>query len=311
MSWMRAALLLGTGLFALGLLACSSSSSGGGSGAGPDVSGGVGSGCGSVDAANAATISGYIDKLPNQVPAGATRTAAIDAIQKACAALGPTASGWKPEYCWAHLAAAISKESGYTPTASVLDGYGTRDVGGMKANDPVVGMLQIRFSSTVHEIVSLGNVDRIACTGCKIPASVMSHASEAGDSAFWAVTGPSENMSLMTDVACNVAMGAWYYYENATGNGRASKVTYTDEYCAGGGTAGNLVTGLMSHLLGDENGKGVIANDMQLAALKSQGNGAFEYVSEIKTNWDSMVGPVSGTHPFYMLLPPSPKTYCK
>ncbi len=252
-----------------------------------------------------------MDKLPNQVAAGATRTAAIDAIAKTCAALGPTAAGWKPEYCWAHLVAAISKESGYTPTASVLDGYGTRNVGGMKANDPVVGMLQIRFSSTVHEIVSLGNVSRIACTGCAIPQSVMSHASEAGDSAFWAVTGPTENAALMTDVACNVAMGGWYYYENATGNGRASKVTYTDEYCAGGGTAGNVITGLMSHLLGDENGKGVIANDTELAALKGKSSDAFGYVSEIKTNVDAMIGPVSGTHPFYMLLPPSTATYCK
>jgi hypothetical protein len=24
-----------------------------------------------------------------------------------------------------------------------------------------------------------------------------------------------------------------------------------------------------------------------------------------------MIGPVSGTHPFYMPLPPSPATYCK
>ncbi len=299
--------LLSVGLPAFLLLACGGASSGS---PGPQGTGSGGA-CGTVDASAAATISGYIDKLPNKVPAGATRTAAVDAIAKACAALGPSVATWKPEYCWAHLVAAISKESDYTPTASVLDGYGTRDIAGMKAKDPVVGMLQIRWSSTVHEIVSLGNVSRIACTGCNISQSVMSHASEAGNSPYWAVTGPTENMALMTDVACNVAMGTWYYYENATGNGRASKVTYTNEYCSGGGTAGNVITGLISHLLGDENGKGVISNDTELAALKSMSPDAWGYVTEIKTNVDTMIGPVSGTHPFYMLLPPTPATYCK
>lgn len=257
-------------------------------------------------------IDGYMKKLPSPPPAGTTRTEAIDAMLKTCVAFGPPAGtqGWKPEYCWAHLVAAISKESGYSATASVKDSYATRNVGGMTANDPTVGLLQIRYSSTVHDMVQLGSVDRLSCAGCPIPANVMSHAAD-GD-AYWAVSGPPQNTALMTNVACNVAMGAWYYYQNATGNGRAAKVTYTDEYCKGGGTAANLVTGLMSHLLGPDGGKGVqVASDTQLMALKNTNGGAFGYVSEIKGNWDKMVGPVTGTHPFYLLLKPSPPQYCK
>lgn len=271
-------------------------------------------GCGgaSADPAGAAAIDGYMKKLPNPPPAGTTRTEAIDAILKACVAFGPPpgASGWKQEYCWAHLVAAISKESGYVPTGAAKDAYATRTVNGQTANDPTVGMLQIRFSSEVHDIVQLGSLTHLACAGCPLPASITSHAND--NDTYWAVTGPSANMSTMTNVACNVGIGAWYYYLAATSNGRASKVTYSDEYCAGGGTAANLVTGLMSHLLGPDGGKGVqVASDAQLTALKSSNGGAYGYVSEIKGNWDKMIGPVSGTHPFYLLLAPNPTEYCK
>jgi hypothetical protein len=265
-----------------------------------------------ADPASAKIVDGYIGQLSNAPPAGSMiRTAAIDAIMKSCAMFGtPKATpGWKPNYCWAHLAAAISTESGYMPNVQVKDSYATRQVMGMTANDPVVGMLQIRFSSTVHEMATLGAVNRLACVGCPLPSSVVTH--DPNDQVYWAVTGPTANMSVMENIACNVGMGAWYYYENASGNGRASKVTYTTEYCAGGGTAANIITGLMSHLEGDEAGRGVIANDAQLAALKTSNNGAWQYVTTIKGNVDKMIGPVSGTHPFFLLQDPNPPAYCK
>ncbi len=266
------------------------------------------------DPAGAATVEGYMDTLPSPPAAGATRTRAIDAILRTCEAFGPppgTNPGFQKEHCWAFLTASISKESGYNPTVAVRDGYATRNVGGKQANDPVVGLLQIRFSSTVHEVSVLGSKTRLTCAGCTLPASFAAHASESGNSDFWAVTGPSQNLSVMQDVACNVAMGAWYYFINATGNGKASAVTYPDQYCGGGGTGGNLVTGLLSHLKGSEGGRGYLANQGALNALQASDPGGYGYVTEIKRWWDGMVGPVAGTHPFFLRLAPDPAQYCE
>ncbi len=279
----------------------------------PGVDGGPAN-CGgtALDPAGAATVEGYMDTLPNRPPAGATRTQAVDAILKTCSVFGPSTTnpGWTMNHCWAFLAASISKESGYNAQVSVKDGYATRNIGGTPANDPVVGLLQIRFSSTVHEMVALGETERLACVGCAIPASVKSRAAEAGSSSYWAVTGPSQNMSLMQNVACNVGMGAWFYFVNSSGNGKASAVTYPDAYCAGTGTAGNLITGLLSHLKGSEGGRGFIANQAGLNALQGTDAGAYQYVTQIKTWFDGMLGASAGTHPFFLRLAPNPTQYC-
>ena len=103
------------------------------------------------------------------------------------------------------------------------------------ADNPTIGLLQIRFSSTVHDFAAQGPQDRLACVGCTFPSTFATHASESGDSDFWAVSGPTQNLTLMESVACNVGMGAWYYYTYATGNGNPSKVTYLAQYCAGQG----------------------------------------------------------------------------
>lgn len=280
---------------------------------GPD---GGGTGCGGtdVDPGGAAMVEGYMDALPNPPPAGATRTAAVDAILRTCEVFGPDPAknaGWKKEYCYAHLVASVSKESAYNPTVKVNDAYATRAIGSQRANDPVVGLLQIRFSSTVHEVVALGNLERLACVGCPIPASVSARAAEPGSSPYWAVTGPTQNMSLMTNVACNVAMGAWFYYVASMGNGKASAVTYPDAYCAGSGTAGNVITGLLSHLKGFEGGRGFIANQAGLNALQGSDPGGYQYVTQIKTMFDGMVGPIAGAHPFFARLSPDTAAHCK
>jgi hypothetical protein len=117
-------------------------------------------------------------------------------------------------------------------------------------------------------------------------------------------------MSLMTTPACNVALGAWYYYVNATGNGNASRATYIDDYCAGGGTAANIVTGLRSHLEGPSSAHGVI-DASGLAALANSDPGSYGYVTAIKGWFDGMIGPSAGTHPFFLALTPSPAQYCR
>ncbi|MBX3187834.1 MAG: hypothetical protein KF819_12495 [Labilithrix sp.] len=287
-------------------------------GGGPGVDGGGvdaggGSTCGGsvADPAAAAIVGSYIDKLPNQKPTGAAREAVIDAILRTCFVFAPKVAGFAQNHCWAHLVSAISKESAYDAALVNRDGYGSRMIGGQAANDPTVGYLQVRFSSTVRDFSTRGPLDDMACIGCTIPASFADHASEQGDSAFWAVTGPTANMSLMQSPACNIALGAWYYYVFASGNGDPAKVTYVNPYCAGTGTAGNLVTGLLSHLKGPDGGKGVIPDVAGVGALMGTDANAHRYVTQIKASFDAMVGAVSGTHPFFVTLPPSPTQYCR
>ena len=64
--------------------------------------------------------------------------------------------------CEAVLTSAIVAESSYTPTSVVVDSYATRTVGGVTANDPTVGLLQIRFSSTVHDYNYFGSLPKMA-----------------------------------------------------------------------------------------------------------------------------------------------------
>lgn len=266
------------------------------------------------DPAAATTISGYMDKLPYNAPKDPLRGQVIDAIIRSCHVFAPpqaTTPGWKKEYCWAHLVAAINKESGYNTALSVTDAYGTRSIGAQKANDPTVGLTQIRFSSTVRDYVVKGPLEKLSCVGCTLPASLSTHTSEQGDSAFWAVTGPTANMSTMQSAACNVGLGAWYYYVNATANGNPAAPTYLAAYCSGGGTAANLVTGLLSHLKGPSGGKGVIADMNGVNALQGTDNGAYQYVTTIKSWFDPMVGPVSGKHPFFVTMAPSSAQYCR
>jgi hypothetical protein len=116
---------------------------------------------------------------------------------------------------------------------------------------------------------------------------------------------------MMQSIACNVGIGAWYYYVNATGNGDAASGTQASAYCAGRGTAANLVTGLRSFLRGYIVGRGVIPDMNGVNALQSTDSGSYQYVTTIKTMFDNMVGPVAGTHPFFVSLVPNPTQYCR
>lgn len=271
-------------------------------------------GCGGSAAqpAQAAMVSGYIDTLPYAPANDAKRAQIIDAILRTCEVFAPpSATGFQKKHCYAHLAAAIHKESTYSPTVAVTDSYATRAIGNAKANDPTVGLLQIRFSSTVHDFVAHGPASALSCVGCNLPAALASHVNEGGDSSFWAVTGPTDYRSVLTSPACNVPLGAWYYYVNATGNGNATATTYIDGYCNGKGTSANLITGLRSHLNGPSGGRGVIADASGLSALQTTDGGGYQYVTTIKSWFDVMVGPSAGKHPFFFSLAPADSEYCR
>lgn len=250
------------------------------------------------DPSAAATVSGYLDEMPYGAPKGTLRAQVIDTVIRACDAFAPSGAGWKRNYCWAHLTSEILKESTFNTAASVTDAYATRAIGSQTANDPTMGLMQIRFSSVVHDFVASGPMDRLACIGCTLPASLTSHVSEAGSSSFWAVSGPTTHRALVESVSCNIGFGAWYVYLNATGNGSSSKPTYVADYCAGRGTSANLVTGLRTFLEGP-------------SAIYGSNVAANSYVNAIKTNFDSMVGAVSGTHPFLLPLTPKTSTFCR
>ena len=274
----------------------------------PTADGSIPTGTNDPDATT--TVGTYLNKLGSAGPKGTLRTQVIDTVIRACDAFAPPArsGGWQRRYCWAHLASEMLKESSYNPASLVMDSYATRAVGSETANDPTVGLLQIRFSSVVHDFVAQGPTDRLSFIGCTLPASLTSHKSEAGSSSFWAVTGPTANRSLVQSVACNVGFGAWYVYMNATGNGKSTGGTYLSDYCAGKGTTANLVTGFRAFLEGPTAAYGVVGSMSQLQSADGSGHA---YINAMKTTFDAMVGAVSGTHPFFLSLSPSTKTYCR
>jgi hypothetical protein len=243
---------------------------------------------------------------------GGQRDTIINAIVKTCEQFGPPAAtnpGWKPEYCWAHLTGSGLKESSYTPTLNDTetspgrDGYSVRTLpSGKTAYDPTIGLLQIRFSSTVKDYNQYGPRAAMAAVGCAFPD--LGHTTEDGNSDFWAATGAKANMAMMTNVACNVALGAWYYYVNATGQGSQTKTIYVYNYCTPGcgtscPTAATLTVGLLSHLNGPS---GAYRTD----------SGSLGYVSAIKTTFQQCLGGTLPTpDPFTVKLNPARAQYCQ
>jgi len=185
------------------------------------------------------------NNIKTNFPAGTAFNRLVCDIALSCVAFAPMESNWLRK-CEAVLTSAIVSESSYVPTEVVNDSYSTRTVNGVTANDPTVGLLQIRFSSTVHDYNYFGPLSKMAGLGCTWPLTLTSQADTA---TFWATAGGTTYLQFMQDPACNIALAAWYYFYNATGNGGANAV-YISNYCAGNGVACTMVTGLLSHLLG-------------------------------------------------------------
>jgi hypothetical protein len=184
--------------------------------------------------------------ISKNFPAGAAFDKLACTIAMSCVEWAPMETDWLRK-CEAVLTSAIVAESSYTPSEVVTDTYATRTVGTATANDPTVGLLQIRFSSTVHDFNYSGSIPKITAIGCAWPAGLTAQADTA---AWWATNGGTATyLSFMQDPSCNVGLASWYYFYNATGNGGANAV-YISDYCSGHGTAGTMVDGLLSHLEG-------------------------------------------------------------
>jgi hypothetical protein len=244
-------------------------------------------------------VIGWFTELPyGQSNIGTNQTEYADAIIDACTEFGPPDSedqtGWAAdwqEYCQAILTAAILKESSYNSTEVVVDAYATQD----GSNDPTVGLLQVRFSSTVHDYAYYGPLAKMAAVGCAFP-DFSAYAN--GDTTFWrGQGGTAQYTTFMESIPCNVALAAWYYFTNATGNGGSTTV-YAAQYCSGGGAAGDVVIGLLSHLLGPA---GAHPPDPTNA-----------YVTFIKQWFTTFIGGTLPTpDPFMVTLSPMVSQYCQ
>jgi hypothetical protein len=228
------------------------------------------------------------------------RTLLVDSIVGACSAFAPRLPNWQ-EYCEAILTSEIVSESSYEPgtptpgppsTTSVnYDAYGTMN----GDNDPTVGLLQVRFSSTVQSYNSSGSIPTIEAIGCSWPAAFAT-----ASSGFWTSEGGTVTyLTFMENPACNIPLAAWYIFQNATGNGGATAV-YTAQYCAGQGVAGNVVDGLLSYL----EGPGFPRGTPDAEASNS-------YPAGIKTRFIQLVGgSLPSPDPFEVSLSPETCVYC-
>ena len=232
-------------------------STGGAAGAGGAT--GTSSGCPGANATEFALVQAWLNNttavgaLPNYAysnikknfPAGAAFDKLACSIAMSCVEFAPMETDWLRK-CEAVVTSAIVAESSYNPTSVVTDTYATRALTGATANDPTVGLLQVRFSSTMHDYNYNGPMAKMAAIGCNWPPELQT---QADTGTFWATAGGTTYLSFMQDVACNIGSAAWYYFYNATGNGGTSAV-WIANYCKGQGIAGTMVTGLLSHLEG-------------------------------------------------------------
>ncbi len=302
-----------------------SSSSGGVIGTGGSTS--TNSACPGADASEFALVQAWLNNttavgaLPSYAysniktnfPAGAAFNKLACTIAMSCVEFAPMESNWLRK-CEAVLTSAIVAESSYNPSSVVTDSYATRAVSGVTANDPTVGLLQIRFSSTVHDYNYYGPTGKMAAIGCNWPSALTSQADTA---TFWATAGGTTYLSFMQDVSCNIALAAWYYFYNATGNGGSSAV-WISNYCGGQGVAGTMVVGLLSHLQGGSYTRPPDANNAYPWGIEccACGNpsgctctgctGRFAAFMGIGTS-SSRPSP----DPFQEALAPEPTKYCK
>ncbi len=248
-------------------------SGGSGTGGSPGSGGAGTGGTTPVDPNAAAAIDACMLQLPWGAPdlSPAERAPIVTAIINTCVEFAPPGAEWQT-WCQMFLVAAINAESSYDALAGSV-GAG---------NDPTVGLLQIRFTSTVIDFAGNGPVDALARIGCDF-GTVTSSDSYATKS------------DMMLDVTCNIAIGAWYYLIFGSGNGGDDAV-WVNDYCRGAGVAGNLHIGMACHLMGAE-------------AAHSSLEGADYYYNQIKDWFDPCVS-YSGTHPFELTIQPDTNKYC-
>ena len=237
--------------------------------------------------------------IDTNFPVGAARTRLVDSIVGACSAFAPRLSGWQ-EYCEAILTSEIVSESSYEPgsptpgppsTTSVnYDTYATQN----GDNDPTVGLLQVRFSSTVQAYNYYGPIETIEAIGCNWPAAF---ASQDQNGTFWTTEGGTVTyLTFMEDPACNIPLSAWNVFMDATGNGGDNAV-YAAGYCSGQGIAGTVVDGLLSYLDGP--------------SYPRPADPTNSYPAGIKTRFIALLGgALPSPDPFGVSLSPDTCQYC-
>jgi hypothetical protein len=231
--------------------------------------------------------SGAYININANFPVGPTRDKLVNSIVASCTAFAPKLPNWQL-YCEAILASAIVSESTYNPLEVVQ----------APANDPTVGLLQVRFSSTVHDYNYFGPIPTITAIGCSWPAALQSLASS--DSG-WSTLGATQTyLTFMEDTACNIPLAAWYYFYNATGNGgpTTASVVYIAQYCQGQGIAADVLIGLLSHNHGP-------------AGFPRPANPNDPYPAGIKYRFTNILGALPTPDPFTVTLSPSVTQYCR
>jgi hypothetical protein len=251
--------------------------------------------------------------IKSNFPAGAAFNKLSCSIAMSCKQFAPMETNWLRK-CEAVITSAIVAESSYTPSSVVNDTYATRTVGSVTANDPTVGLLQIRFSSTVHDYNYYGPMAKIAAVGCAWPAALTSQADTAS---WWATNGGTTYLAFQQDVACNIGLATWYYFYNATGNGGSSALWISD-YCAGRGVAGNMVIGLLSHLMGGNYPRPADTNNAYPWGIECcpGGNPSVTTCSGCTGRVAAFLGVGTASarpspDPFLEALAPEPTKYCK
>jgi hypothetical protein len=309
-------------------------SAGGNSNAGgtPSAGGSTGStgtvaGCPSADPTEFGVVSDWLNNktavgaLPNYAysnikknfPAGAAFDKLACSIAMSCQEFAPSESDWLRK-CEAVVTSAIVAESSYNPVSVVTDTYATRTVGTVTANDPTVGLLQIRFTSTVHDYNYNGPMAKMAAIGCNWPVEL---AAQADTNTWWATSGGTTYLTFMQDVACNIALATWYYFYNATGNGGANAV-WISNYCKGQGIAGTMVVGLLSHLQGGSFARPADANNAYPWGIEccSCGSPSGCACTGCAGRFAAFMGIGTSSarpspDPFLEVLNPEPTKYCK
>jgi hypothetical protein len=231
------------------------------------------------------------------------RTRLVESIVGACSAFAPRLANWQ-EYCEAILTSEIVSESSYEPGSPIAgppsstsvnyDSYATMN----GDNDPTVGLLQVRFSSTVQDFNYYGPIPTIEAIGCSWPSAF---ASQTQGESFWTSQGGTATyLTFMENPSCNIPLAAWYILQNATGNGGATAV-YGAAYCAGQGIAGNVVDGLLSYL----EGPGFPRDSPDAEAANS-------YPAGIKARFIRLVGgTLPSPDPFEVTLSPDKCVFCR
>jgi hypothetical protein len=224
----------------------------------------------------------------------------VTAVVNACAAFAPTAFGAVD--CEALLVSAMVAESSYNPNSVVFDTYSN-------GTDPTVGLLQVRFSSTVHDYNFYGPLATMANIGCPWPTNFPTSTAASA----WTNPGAS-GTAFMEDPACNVGLAAWYYLYNATCNGGASgSPVYIAQCCLGQGMAGTIEIGLLSHLRGPDpaNPPGALDPYVQGIECCAGGSPTDTPCTGCTGRFAAMVGGLPTPDPFRISLVPETSRYCR